>query len=190
MTGPARAGTLAVPMAYAEAPIHRLSFDDVLRMYEAGILMDEDRVELLDGVLVDVTPSGPEHSGVVTWLNRHLVLSVGELEVRVQDTLIVEGGFLSPDLIVVDPQGRDRLPSTAHLAIEVSVTSHRRDVAKATRYAAADVAEYWIVDEPARRVRVHRRPGPTGYAEVTEYSDGDRIESAIAAAVDVTALLG
>jgi hypothetical protein len=46
-------------MLSTDAPVHRLSYEDVMRMVEAGVLRDEDRLELIDGVLVDVTPRAP-----------------------------------------------------------------------------------------------------------------------------------
>ena len=81
-----------------EAAPHRLSVDDVFRMVEAGVLREEDRVDLIDGVLVDMAPPSPSHSAIVGWLTRHFAPAVGELEVRVQDLLLVEGGFLMLDL--------------------------------------------------------------------------------------------
>ncbi len=178
-------------MPAPDAPIHRLSVEDVDAMYAAGILTGEDRVELLDGVLVDVMPTTPEHSSTVAWLNRHFATSVGDLEVRVQDVLLVPGGFVSPDLIVVARAPRTRLPETAELAIEVAVTSHRRDEAKAARFAAAGVAEYWLADLPGRTVTVRRHPESGGYADLATYRDGDAIPTSVGAPpVDVTSLLG
>ena len=151
--------------------LHRLSVEDVYRMADAGILGEEDRVELIDGVLVDVSRPSPEHSAIVSWLNRHFVLGSPDWDVRVQDVLLVEGGFVSPDLIVVEPLGRDRHPATAALAVEVSVTSLRHDTAKARRYARAGVGEYWIVDVARRSVRVHQAPGPDGFAREAVHPD-------------------
>jgi Uma2 family endonuclease len=151
--------------------LHRLSVEDVFRMSETGVLGPEDRVELIDGVLFDVSPAGPEHAAIVSWLNRHLVIGCAGSEVRVRDTLLVAGGFVSPDVIVVEPVPRDRLPSTAVLAVEVSVTSLRRDTAKALRYARAGVGEYWLVDVAARTVTVHQEPTADGYRRVVLHDD-------------------
>ncbi len=108
-----------------------------------------------------------------------------------QDLLLVEGGFLMPDLMVIDALPRGRQPSTAALVIEVSVTTQRYDAAKSLRYAGAAVPEYWIVDVPKRGVDVHRRPSPTGYTEIKRYGDGEQIATEVAASpVDVSALLG
>lgn len=160
-------------------------------MVEVGVLREEDRVELVDGVLVDVSPPGPAHSEIVAWLTRHFVGAVGQREVRVQDLLLVEGGFLMPDLMVIDTLPRGRQPSTAALVIEVAVTTQRYDAAKSQRYAGAAVSEYWIVDGPKRGVDVHRRPSPNGYSEIKRYGDGEQIATEVAASpVDVSALLG
>lgn len=175
----------------AEAPLHRLSVEDVYRMVEAGVLHEVDRVELIDGVLVDVSPPGSAHSAAVAWLTRHLVLATGEREVRVQDLLLIKGGFVMPDLIVIDPLPRDRHPDTAALVVEVAVSSHRHDGWKAERFAGARVDEYWIVDLPGRAVTVHRDPGPDSYRDVRRLGDGDRIRPLIGGRdVEITALLG
>lgn len=160
-------------------------------MHETGVLGPEERVELIDGVLFDVSPAGPEHAAIVSWLTRHLVIGYPDSEVRVQDTLLVAGGFLSPDIIVVEPVPRDRLPCTAVLAVEVSVTSLRRETAKALRYARAGVGEYWIVDVAAREVRVHQEPSPQGYRRVAVHGDRALLSPpADAPAVDVKEMLG
>lgn len=159
-------------MLHTDDPaLHRLSVEDVFRMHETGVLGREDRVELIDGVLFDVSPAGPEHAAIVSWLTRHLVIGCPDSEVRVQCTLLVAGGFLSPDVIVVEPVPRDRLPSTAALAVEVSVTSLSRDIAKASRYSVAGVGEYWLVDVASRAVRVHQEPSGDGYRRVVVHGD-------------------
>lgn len=178
-------------MLQTEPQVHRLTVDDVQGMVAAGILDESSRVELLDGVLYDVSPPGPAHAGTVSWLNRHFSRGLDDHEVRVQDVLLVAGGFVSPDLIVVERLPRDRLPDTAELVVEVAVTTHRHDTAKAARYARDQVREYWIVDLPGRRVRVHRRPTPEGFDEQFVAHDGERLQPLVGGpAVDVTELLG
>lgn len=178
-------------MVYAEAPVHPLSIEDVNRMRESGVLGPEDRVELIDGVLVDVVGPTPPHSAVVEWLNRHFVTGLPGHAVRVQDILREEEGWFVPDLLVVDPVPRDRHPFTARLVVEVAVSTQRHDAWKAHRYARASAEEYWIVDVPARVLRVHRDPGETGYARVSDFRDGDSVQALLGAPpVDVTELLG
>jgi len=178
-------------MAATEANVHRLSVEDVYRMVEAGVLRDEDKVELIDGVLVDMTPPSAGHSAAVAWLTRHFVRGVGEREVRVQDLLRIEGGFVMPDLMVLENATGKEHPRTADLVVEISVTTQQHDRWKASRYARADVDEYWIVDLPARMLTAHRGPGPEGYSEIVEYRDGEEVPTSVGApAVAVTELLG
>jgi len=162
----------AFRMASIAAPIHRLSVEDVYRMVEAGVLEENERVELVEGVLVDMVPISAEHDGALAWLNRYFArVDAQEWEVRIRSMLLIAGGFLLPDLSLVARMPRSTLPATAHLVIEVAQTSHARDREKASDYAAAGVPEYWIVDLPGRTVHVHRhrwtaptsstRPSPT-----------------------------
>lgn len=175
------------------APIHRLSYDDVMRMVEAGVLDENARVELLDGVLVDLNPTGPYHDGLVARLTKRFVRALPEeYELRPQLQFNLPGGdFVVPDLMVVDPAlGVDRQPTTASLVIEIAHTSQRHDRDKAARYAAAGVEEYWIADIVARLVLVHRDPGPHGYATVTEHREGVLVPLIGTPEVPVAELLG
>jgi Uma2 family endonuclease len=175
------------------AGVHRLSVEDVYKMVAAGVLDEHDRVELVQGVLVDMVPIGAEHDGAVTWLNKHFArVDSSAWDVRVQSTFLVKGGYLLPDLIVVEPLPRSRQPTTALLVVEVAQTSQARDRDKARDYAAADVPEYWIVDLAARNVVVHRRPLAGVYEEVVTYADGESLRSLLedVPAVAVSELLG
>jgi Uma2 family endonuclease len=161
-------------------------------MSEAGLLDDDLRYELVDGVLIEMSHAGPRHAGVVEWLTRHFVIAAGDrFGVRIQDYLLTaDRGFRSPDLIVIELVGRDRLPDTALLVIEVASTSRSRDLGKASVYAAGGVSEYWIVDIDRDEVLVHREPRDATYASVERFVSGDRIAPLVdVPPVDVAALL-
>ena len=180
-------------MVSVAAPVHRLSVEDVFRMAEAGVLDEHDRVELVEGVLVDMAPIGAEHEGATTWLNRHCARVDAEAwDVRVQSMLLIEGGYLLPDIALVARLPRNAQPTTAHLVIEVAQTSQARDREKARDYAAAGVDEYWIVNLLARTVIVHRQPLAGAYQEITTFTDDASIKPLLADApeVAVTELLG
>ncbi len=180
-------------MAPVTVPVHRLTVEDVYKMVETGVLDEDDRVELVQGVLVEMVPIGAEHDGATAWLNGHFARVATEgWEVRVQSMLRVAGGYLLPDLTLVARLPRSAQPTTAHLVVEVAQTSQARDADKARDYAAADIPEYWIVDLLARSVIVHRCPLAGVYQETTTYADGATIKPLLAdaPAVDVTDLLG
>jgi Uma2 family endonuclease len=180
-------------MVPATVSVHRLSVDDVHKMVAAGVLDEDDRVELVQGVLVEMVPIGPEHDGTLEWLTEHFA-GVGSpaWQVRVQCTLLVAGGYLLPDVMLVEPLPRTEYPTTALLVVEVAQTSQARDHDKARDYAAADVPEYWIVDLAARDVTVHRSPVAGIYEEVVTYIDGESVGPILADAppVPVSELLG
>jgi len=165
------------------APVHRLSVEDVYAMVRAEILDENARVELVEGVLVDLNPIGPEHRSTVRDLTEHFVLALaGRFDVAIQDMLLTtDHGYRLPDLVVTERTGRHELPETALLVIEVAQTSHARDREKAADYARIDVDEYWIVDLEAEQVTVHRGPsGPLShelersafYRSIEEHRDG------------------
>jgi Uma2 family endonuclease len=174
-------------------PIHPLTVDDVMAMVRAGILDEHARIELVDGVLVEMVSPGPQHGGALEWLTAHFVKGSDEAyRVRVQDTLVTPGrNFLMPDLMVIMPLPRDRLPDSALLVVEIAYTSRARDVEKAETYAAVGVPEYWIVDVDRDDVLVHRQPRAGTYTSVERFVPGDVITPLVAAPpVDVAALLG
>ncbi|MDQ3629828.1 MAG: Uma2 family endonuclease [Actinomycetota bacterium] len=176
-------------MALAAAPIHRLTVEQVDALAEAGMLEDR-RMELVDGILFDVVPPNPPHSKTVALLNRHLARALPDhLELLVQDSLFVHDGFLSPDLFVApsaDPAIRHR---EALLTIEVTHTTHGRDRQKADEYAAAGVPEYWMIDLVAREVVVHRSPAAGSYGDVTTMAGGHPGLPGGGAPLDVAGLL-
>lgn len=155
-------------------PRHRLTVREYHRLGDAGILGEDNRVELFEGQLVDMSPIGPRHALAVDALNEHLVRAVaGRAAVRVQNPIELDGGSESqPDIALVRrPWGGY---PTAHpgpvdvlLLIEVADTSLEIDRgAKLELYARAAIPEFWLVDLTADRVLVHRDPNGDGYAAV------------------------
>jgi len=159
--------------------LYRLSVDEYHRLIEAGAFEDFPACELIDGLLVRKEMKTREHENAIAWLNRWLMFGVDQerYEVRVGSSLTLQTSEPEPDLMVfarADP--RPYHPGTATLAIEVSVSSLRRDLQVKTRlYARARVAEYRVFDIAGRRVLVHRTPGQDGYGEIAEVGAGGRI---------------
>lgn len=178
-----------IQVASTAAPLHRLAVDDVLRMVQAGVLEESARVELVEGVLVDLNPTGPEHEDVVAWLNRHFARPDAPWQVRVQSMLVVPGGYVLPDLLLIPLRPRGELPSVALMTVEVAQSSHRRDAEKLVDYARIGVPEYWIVDVVDRVLLVHRRPEGERYADVERFTDGETVQPLVdVPPVSITAL--
>jgi Uma2 family endonuclease len=154
-------------------PLRRAEFE---RMVEVGLFVDE-RIELLQGLLVEMSPQGPPQAAIIQRLTTLLTPAlVGRAEVRVQLPLAVsEDSLPEPDIAVVAPGAYDRAhPTTALLVIEVAETSLKKDrLVKAALYAAADVPEYWIVDIPGGVIEVHTGPVEGRYTRRVTASPGE-----------------
>ena len=188
---------MATPIPEALAPVHRITVDNFERMVDIGILAEDDRVELLDGVIVDTSPEGPEHAAMIARLTRLLVRAIEDdhLFVRPQSPLVFEGGRSQPepDLAVVMGNATDRHPGAALLVIEVSGTSQRIDrLVKPPLYAAAGIPEYWLLDVPARTLEVRREPAGDVYRSTRILGPDDTVEplQVPVGAVPVFELLG
>ena len=167
----------------ASLPVHPLTVDDLAAMVDAGILGEDDRVELLDGVLVEMSPQGPSHLEALTRLTMLVVPLAAAAGMRVtpQCPLNVESPISQPepDLAVVPVGDWDTYPAKAQLVIEVSVTSRKVDLGrKAAIYAAAGIPDYWVLDLADRRLVVHRAPVEDRYTEVAVLTDVDEITAA------------
>lgn len=154
---------------------HRFSVGEYHRMGQAGILRPDARVELVAGEVVEMAPIGPRHAEVVDRLTRACVLGAGA-RVRVQGPVRLDDHTaVQPDLVLLRPADYTAAPpgpADVPLLVEVADTtlSYDRDV-KLPLYAAAGIAEVWLVDLTAGRVVVHREPTGSGYAQVLEATD-------------------
>jgi Uma2 family endonuclease len=169
---------------------HRFRVDAYHRMLESGILSEDDPVELLEGIIVEMSPQGAAHARIITRLNRLLVQSLGDsFEVRPQLPLTLdEQSEPEPDLAVVSAEGvpPDEHPHHALLVVEVASGSLARDRnVKARLYARASVPEYWLVDAERKCIEVYRDPdaGQGLYRSRVVLSGGEVLECSALAGV-------
>ena len=152
---------------------YRFNVDEYHRMGEAGILGPDDRVELIDGEIVMMTPIGSRHAACVDRCNDLLTRLVrGQAIVRVQNPIQLDDySEPEPDLSLLRPRtdfyaGAHPLPNDVLLVIEVADTSigYDREV-KLPLYGSMGIAEVWIVDLGRRCIDAYRGPIAGGYAE-------------------------
>lgn len=156
--------------------IRRVEFE---QMAELG-LFDDERVELLGGVIVEMTTPGTRHSESVNRVMKaFFVLEFqGRARIRVQLPVALEEYSLpQPDLAVVPPADYSHEhPSRSLLLIEIADASLRKDVqVKAALYAAQGVREYWIVNLIDDVIEVRRDPGRAGYRTLTTHARGQTV---------------
>ena len=157
--------TTALPPHTAVSTRRRFTVNEFYAMAKAGILAEDERVELLNGEIFAMAPMGAAHADITYLFDDFFKSSLrGRARVQVQGPLRVDDNtLLFPDLSILRLRSDYRRhlaePEDALLLIEVSDSSLRRDrEAKLSRYAAAGIPEVWIANVPARRVEAFSDP--------------------------------
>lgn len=155
----------------------KFTVEEYHRLIASGGLIGRS-VELLEGLIVEMAPEGPEHSDIIRetadWFRTHL----GE-QVKVSEThpITLDQSEPEPDIaLVVNQRYRHRHPAPAEvlLLIEVADSSLGKDLnEKLNTYASAGITEYWLVDLRNRRVIVMRQPQDNRYQFSQEHTTGN-----------------
>lgn len=165
-------------MLAAGSKLPRLSLAEYESMVARG-LFDDERVELLRGEIVSMSPQGPLHADMIERLLRLLWQRLdGRARVRSQSPLaLARDSAPEPDIILF-PHGEyaTRHPSTALLVVEVATTSLARDHGiKAEIYAESQIPEYWVIDAIAQTITVYTEPHDGRYRSITNKHPGGSI---------------
>ena len=157
--------------------------DEYYRMAEAGVLGEDDRVELIEGEILEMSPIGARHHGCVTRLNHLFTRGFGgQVIVSVRGPIrLGERLEPQPDLALLRP--RPDYYASAHatsedvlLLVEVAETSAEYDrQVKAPLYARSGIPEYWLADLVQQHLTVYRDPTADGYGSVRVARQGEAI---------------
>jgi Uma2 family endonuclease len=163
---------------------YRFTAQDYHRMADAGIFHEDDRLELLQGGIVEMPPVGPEHaSGVKRLMNSFLPLQVERKAIiSVQNPIrLDEYSEPQPDLALLKPRPdfyahEHPAPQDVFLVVEVmdSSASYDREV-KIPLYARFSIPETWLLDVQQGLVEVYQAPSPEGYQQVRTRRRGERL---------------
>jgi Uma2 family endonuclease len=155
--------------------LRRAEYDELVAL---GAFADE-RVELLRGQIVKLSPNNPPHASPVSILTRLLILALaGRADVRVQLPILAAGeSEPEPDVAVVPLGDYSKThPDKALLIIEVAQRSLRKDrLVKGPLYAASGFEEYWLFNVDERSVEVHRGPVGEGWTSITRHELGETL---------------
>jgi Uma2 family endonuclease len=160
----------------------------------AGLFSDE-HVELIEGVVVSMSPNDPAHASPVQLLTQILVPPLaGRAAVRVQLPIVAaDESEPEPDVAIVPlADYASEHPASALLVIEVADSSIRKDrLVKAPLYAKSGFREYWLVNVRTKTVEVHRGPSQDGWASITRLGVGETLypEAFPDVAVEIGAIL-
>ena len=184
-TSPPKPGT-SLPQPGTSLPVHRIDVDTYNQIVGTGVL-DDLRVELLEGLIIDMSPPSPQHSAVIVRLTYHLI-SASHASLRVQLPFEIRPDSVpQPDLaLTAEPTSTKHHPNTALLAVEVSVSSHMIDRnIKTKHYARAGIPTYWLIDVLGRAIEVRTEPDSDGYAQCQIYVEGEAVPSPVAGVADL-----
>ena len=168
------AASLAVSRRFTVAEYHALG--------EAGILCEDERIELLDGEIIIMPPIGDHHEYSTDELTMLFVPPlVGRAKVRVQGSVLLnDNSAPQPDIAILANRSDNRIapyfPSEVHLLVEVADSSLSYDSGrKLARYAAAGILEVWVVNLRDHEVTTYADPVGSAYTTVHTFRPGESI---------------
>ncbi len=149
-------------------------------MTAAGILTEDERLELIGGEIVPMSPKGNQHEALkAVLLERWYRTKPDELMLIPETTFrLSKDTYLEPDIVVYRrADGLARLNAqTALLIVEIADSSLAYDTGlKARIYSGFGLAELWVIDAVRLQTRIMREPTPTGFRDVTDWQAGEEL---------------
>ena len=177
---------------------YRWSVVEYHDLAKKGIFSEDDRVELINGEIIEMAPIGSDHSGNVTQLTHKFVVLLDQKAlVSVQNPVIFgDHSESEPDITLLhwrDDFYKNSSPASddVFLIIEVADTSARYDrEVKVPLYARHDISEIWLLDLQQQRLEIYRHPVDGEYSEIKHLRDGKIAPLALPdAVIDLAELL-
>jgi Uma2 family endonuclease len=161
----------------------RVTADRYQKMVATGVLTKYDRVELIEGEMLEMAPMGGKHSAITARLTEKFVLGLAPSATVVVGGPVNLGQYSEPqpDLMLLKRRADfygERIPEAADvlLLVEVSDTSLAFDQGgKLALYARHAVPEYWVIDVKGNRVVIYLDPSETGYARKLEFTTSESV---------------
>jgi Uma2 family endonuclease len=177
--------TARVTTAAEGLPRRRFTVAEVEAMVAAGVMEEDERVELIGGELVPMSPKGNHHEVLKAALLRRWYRAVpDDLDLVSETTFrLSEDTYLEPD-VVIYPRASGIRGLTADnvlLVVEIADSSLRYDIGrKAALYASFGIHELWVIDAVRLTTRVFREPATDGYRNAYDFSPADRLVPLVA----------
>ena len=166
-------------------PRRRFTVAEVEAMVAAGVMEEDERVELIGGELVPMSPKGNDHEVVKTaLLARWYRASPGDVLLTPETTFrLSEDTYLEPDVVIYPRTSglRGLTGASVLLVVEIADLSLRYDIGrKAALYAGFGIRELWVIDAVRLTTRVFREPAADGYRDASDFGPTDRLMPLIA----------
>jgi Uma2 family endonuclease len=187
------ANRLATPMTTTAAegmPRRRFTVAEIEQMTAAGILLEDERIELIGGEIVPMQAKGHHHEILKAALNIYWarVLPADLLFITETTFRFSEDTYLEPDFVVYPKATgwKGLNAATARLVVEIADSSLAYDLGrKAGLYAAFGITELWVINAVTLETRIHRDPTKTGHRSVTDLLPTRRLVPELVAALAV-----
>lgn len=178
-------------MAAEGLPRRRFTVAELERMVAAGILAEDERIELIGGEVVPMTPKGNHHERIKVALNLYWARRLPDDLLFATETTfrLTEDTYLEPDFVFFPKAaGIPGLKAeNARLVVEIADSSLGYDLGrKAGLYAGFAIAELWVIDAVRLRTWVHRGPAVSGYRSIAQHAAEECLVPQAAAALAVT----
>lgn len=178
------AAELTTPAAEG-LPRRRFTVAEVQALVAAGVIDEDERVELIGGDLVPMSPKGNDHELVKTALaNRWYRLPECDLDLAIATTFrLSEDTYLEPNIVICPRASGLRGSTVANvlLVVEIADSSLGYDMGrKAALYASFGVRELWVIDAVLLTTRIFREPTADGYRDAHDFGAADRLAPLIA----------
>ncbi len=172
-------------------PRRRFTVAELEQMVAAGILHEDERIELIGGEIVPMSPKGRHHEILKIALNVYWARVLPpDLMFATETTFrLSEDTYLEPDFVFYPrARGWDGLnPETARLVVEIADSSLGYDLGRKARlYAGFGIAELWVIDAVKLETRIHRDPGPDGYRSLDDLAPSQPLMPGVTSALAVT----
>jgi len=161
--------------------VHRLRVEDYEKMIEYGIFDEDDKIELWEGVLVEMSPKNVNHSTAMTLATDYFYENLRKRGViRVQDPIRLDDySEPEPDLVLVNlPVSKYALghptPADVLLILEIADSTVKRDREKAKNYARNGIVQYLILNLNTREIEDYREPDTDGYRQKRTYKQDEK----------------
>ena len=180
-----RSAAARVTTAAEGLPRRRFTVAEVEAMVAAGVMDEDERVELIGGELVPMSPKGNHHEVVKTAvLQRWFRVAPEDVRLTPETTFrLSEDTYLEPDVVIyARATSLEGLTGTnALLVVEIADSSLAYDTGrKAALYAAFGVRELWVIEAVKLTARVFRGPAPGGYRDVRDFAASDPLTPSFA----------
>ena len=166
-------------------PRRRFTVADVEAMVAAGVMEEDERVELIGGELVPMSPKGMQHEVVKqALLDQWIRARPDEVRLAPETTFrLSEDTYLEPDVVIYPRASgiRGLNADNVLLVVEIAYSSLQYDIGrKAALYASFGIRELWVIDAVRPMTRVFRAPAANGYRNAQDFGPSDRLVPFIA----------